>query len=53
MHINDWSNKIMTTSYWNFIPEAVGYAYAIKYKTKNIVVCVSDGAVKKVFSGNQ
>lgn len=51
MHINDWSNKIMTTSaiVATSVPEAVGYAYAIKYKNeKGIVVCyLGDGATEE------
>jgi TPP-dependent pyruvate/acetoin dehydrogenase alpha subunit len=51
MHINDWSNKIMTTSaiVATSIPEAVGFAYAKKYKNeKGIVVCYfGDGATEE------
>tara|TARA_Y200000002_G_scaffold71953_1_gene56324 strand:+ start:11891 stop:12835 length:945 start_codon:yes stop_codon:yes gene_type:complete len=49
MHLSDWSVNFMTTSaiVTSAIPEAVGYAYAQKYKNeKGIVICYhGDGAV--------
>ena len=48
MHLNDWNKKFMPTSaiVSTAVPEAVGYAYALKYKNKNgIVLCYhGDGA---------
>ncbi len=49
MHLSDWSVNFMTTSaiVSSAVPEAVGYAYAQKYRNKKgIVVCYhGDGAV--------
>lgn len=49
MHLSDWSVNFMTTSaiVTSAIPEAVGYAFAQKYKNnKGIVICYhGDGAV--------
>jgi len=48
MHLNDWNKKFMPTSaiVATAVPEAVGYAFALKYKNKNsVVVCYhGDGA---------
>ena len=48
MHLNDWSKKFMPTSaiVATAVPQAVGYAYALKYKKeKGVVVCYhGDGA---------
>tara|TARA_B100001758_G_C18415378_1_gene619115 strand:- start:1632 stop:2582 length:951 start_codon:yes stop_codon:yes gene_type:complete len=48
MHLNDLSTKFMPTSaiVATSVPNAVGYAYALKYKNKNnIVICYhGDGA---------
>ena len=40
MHLNDWTKNFMTTSaiVSTAVPEAVGFAYAIKYKKQNNVV---------------
>ena len=49
MHLSDWSVNFMTTSaiVTSAIPEAVGYAYAQKYKNnEGVVICYhGDGAV--------
>tara|TARA_Y200000002_G_scaffold382629_1_gene400403 strand:- start:1097 stop:2044 length:948 start_codon:yes stop_codon:yes gene_type:complete len=49
MHLSDWSVNFMTTSaiVSSAVPEAVGYAYAQKYKNKKgVVICYhGDGAV--------
>lgn len=49
MHLSDWSVNFMTTSaiVTSAVPEAVGYAYAQKYKNEcGIVICYhGDGAV--------
>ena len=49
MHLSDWSVNFMTTSaiVSSAVPEAVGFAYAQKYKNKKgIVICYhGDGAV--------
>ena len=49
MHLSDWSVNFMTTSaiVTSAIPEAVGYAFAQKYKNnKGVVICYhGDGAV--------
>ena len=49
MHLSDWSVNFMTTSaiVTSAIPEAVGYAYAQKYKNQDgVVICYhGDGAV--------
>ena len=49
MHLSDWSVNFMTTSaiVTSAIPEAVGFAYAQKYKNKEgVVICYhGDGAV--------
>ena len=49
MHLSDWSANFMTTSaiVASAVPEAVGYAFAQKYKNKQgIVICYhGDGAV--------
>ena len=49
MHLSDWSANFMTTSaiVSSAVPEAVGYAYAQKYKKNDgIVICYhGDGAV--------
>ena len=51
MHLNDWGKKFMPTSaiVSTAIPEAVGYAYALKYKKENgIVICYhGDGATEE------
>lgn len=51
MHLNDWSKNFMTTSaiVSSSVPEAVGFAYAIKYKKQNnIVICYhGDGATEE------
>ncbi|MBT7523232.1 MAG: thiamine pyrophosphate-dependent dehydrogenase E1 component subunit alpha [Gammaproteobacteria bacterium] len=48
MHLNDWGKKFMPTSaiVSTAIPQAVGYAYALKYKNqKGVVICYhGDGA---------
>lgn len=49
MHLSDWSVNFMTTSaiVTTAVPEAVGFAYAQKYKNKKgVVICYhGDGAV--------
>ena len=51
MHLNDWSKKFMSTSaiVGTSVPEAVGYAYALKYKDeKGSVICyLGDGATEE------
>ena len=51
MHLNDWGKKFMPTSaiVSTAVPEAVGYAYALKYKKENgIVICYhGDGATEE------
>ena len=51
MHLNDWSKNFMSTSaiVSTAVPEAVGFAYALKYKKKNnIVICYhGDGATEE------
>ena len=51
MHLNDWTKNFMTTSaiVSTAVPEAVGFAYAIKYKKQNnIVICYhGDGATEE------
>ena len=48
MHLNDWKKKFMPTSaiVATAIPQAVGFAYALKYKKqKGVVICYhGDGA---------
>ena len=57
MHLNDWSKKFMSTSaiVGTSVPEAVGYAYALKYKDeKGSVICyLGDGATEEGVFGNQ
>jgi TPP-dependent pyruvate/acetoin dehydrogenase alpha subunit len=51
MHLNDWSRKFMPTSaiVSTAVPQAVGYAYALKYKKeKGVVICYhGDGATEE------
>lgn len=51
MHLNDWGKKFMPTSaiVSTAIPQAVGYAFALKYKKQNgIVICYhGDGAAEE------
>ena len=51
MHLNDWSKKFIPTSaiVSTAIPQAVGYAYALKYKEQSgIVICYhGDGATEE------
>ena len=51
MHLNDWNKKFMTTSaiVSSSVPQAVGYAYALKYKEqKGVVICYhGDGATEE------
>ncbi len=51
MHLNDWEKKFMPTSaiVATAIPQAVGFAYALKYKKqKGVVICYhGDGATEE------